>query len=130
MNNHIHLIVRLEPGADLSKFLKQVFLAYYAFYRNKHDYSGHLFQGRFKNIIIETRTYLLQCGKYIELNPVRAKIVRHPGDYRFSSFLYYAEGRHDPLVKRNPCYEALGNTEAERRIAYKALFIDREHVEF
>jgi len=128
MNNHIHLIVRLERGADLSKFLKQVFLAYYAFFRNKHDYSGHLFQGRFKNIIIETSSYLLQCGKYIELNPVRAKIVRRPGDYQFSSFSYYAEGRHDPLLLRNPCYESLGNTEGERRIAYKALFIDPERV--
>ncbi len=129
MNNHIHLIVMLEPFADLSKFLKQVFLAYYSFYRIKHEYSGHLFQGRFKNIVIDTRSYLLQCGKYIELNPVRAKIVRHPSEYEHSSYDYYAEGRHDPLITRDPTFDLLGDSEEERRAAYRALVIDPKLVD-
>ncbi len=88
MNNHIHLIVRLEPQANLSRFIKQVLLAYYSLFKNKHEYAGHLFQGRFKNIIIETQAYLIQCGKYIELNPVRAGIVIYPSDYAFSSYRF------------------------------------------
>ena len=124
MNTHIHLIVRLEPGADLSKFLKQVFLAYYSFFRNEHDYSGHLFQGRFKNLIIDSEGYLIRCGKYIELNPVRARMVSHPSEYEYSSFSYYAEGLFDPLVTPDPYYESLGRSDALRQKAYRAMFID------
>ncbi len=124
MNTHIHLIVRLNPTADLSRFFKQVFLAYHCYFRRRHEYVGHLVQGRFKSIIIETERYLLQCGKYVELNPVRAKIVPDPGDYKFSSYNYYARSRHDPLVTPNPCFSKLGNSERERRISYEGLFID------
>jgi len=124
MNNHIHLIIRLDPGADLSRFLKRVLLAYYSFFRNRHGYVGHLFQGRYKSIIIDTQGYLIQCGKYIELNPVRAGLVFGPGDYRYSSYLYYAEGLYDALVTPDPSFASLGRDEATRRSLYKNLFID------
>lgn len=124
MDNHIHLIVRLEPGAALSRFLKQVFLAYHAFFRNRHEYVGHLVQGRFKSIIIDTSGYLIHCGKYIELNPVRARIVADPGDYGFSSFRYYAHGLYDPLVTPDPCFAGLAEDERARQAAYRRLFID------
>ena len=128
MNNHIHLVVRLEPNADLSRFLKQVFLAYYSLFRNKHDYVGHLVQGRFKSIVIDTEGYLIQCGKYIELNPVRAKIVTNPGDYEFSSYRYYVEGLYDPLITPDPGFAGLGKDEAARHLAYRRLVIDEEMV--
>jgi putative transposase len=124
MDNHIHLIVRLERGGALSRFLKQVFLAYYCLFRNKHEYVGHLVQGRFKGIIIDTEGYLIQCGKYIELNPVRAKIVTHPGDFQFSSYRYYAQGLYDPLIAPNPSFMGLAKDEAGRQTAYRGLFID------
>jgi REP-associated tyrosine transposase len=124
MNNHIHLIVRLNPSGNLSRFLKQVFLAYHSYFKRRHEYIGHLVQGRFKSIIIETEEYLLQCGKYIEMNPVRAKIVSRPGDYKFSSYNSYAQSQYDPLVTPNPCFTSLGKDERERRSAYRSLFID------
>lgn len=124
MNNHIHLIVSLNPAANLSRFLKQVFLAYHCYFRHRHEYVGHLVQGRFKSLLIETERYLLQCGKYIEMNPVRAKIVSNPGDYKFSSYNYYARSRYDPLITPNPSFSKLGNNESERRISYQGLFID------
>ncbi len=128
MDNHVHLVIRLETGADLSRFLKQVFLAYYSLFRNKHDYVGHLVQGRFKGIIIDTEGYLIQCGKYIELNPVRAKIVARPEDFQFSSYRYYAQGRHDPLITPNPSFVALAKDEAARQAAYRRLFIDEKMI--
>jgi putative transposase len=124
MNNHMHLIVRLEPDGELSRFLKQVFLAYYCLFRNKHEYVGHLVQGRFKGLVIDSEGYLIQCGKYIELNPVRAKIVAYPGDYEFSSYRYYAEGLYDPLITPNPSFAGLAKDEAARQEAYKRLLID------
>lgn len=124
MDNHVHLIVRLEPGGDLSRFLKQVFLAYFAYFRNRHEYVGHLVQGRFKSLIIDTSYYLIQCGKYIELNPVRAQIVTAPDDYQFSSYRYYAKGLYDPLVTPDPCFKSLAADEKARQAAYCSLFIN------
>lgn len=67
MNNHIHLIVWLNAHTTLSRFMKQVNLSYFKYFRKSYDYCGHLWQDRFKSNIINTDSYLLQCGKYIEL---------------------------------------------------------------
>jgi putative transposase len=128
MDNHFHLVVRLDRGADLSRFLKQVFLAYYSLYRNNHEYVGHLFQGRFKSLLIDTEGYLVQCGKYVELNPVRAGIVTNPEDYPFSSCRYYAWGIDDPLITPDPSYLSLADSESERQALYRELFIDAKMV--
>ena len=125
MGNHFHLIVRVRSKEDLSRFLKQVFVAYYRFFENHHEYAGHLFQGRFKSIIIDARSYLIQCGRYIENNAVRAKRVTDPYDYRYSSYRYYACGTFDPLVTPDPLYADLGKTESERQDAYRRLVINK-----
>ena len=124
MNNHVHLIIQVSDAMNLSRFMKQVFLAYYQFFRNEHDYVGHLVQGRFKSIIIDSESYFLQCGKYVELNPVRGGIVRNPADYPFSSFNYYAQGAADGLVDPNPLYLTMGRTERERQSRYINLVVD------
>lgn len=128
MGNHFHLIVHVEPGGDLARFMKQIFLAYYYLFKNNHTYVGHLFQGRFKSLIIDSQVYLIQCGKYIELNPVRAKIVADPRDYVHSSYGYYAQGTYDPVVTPDPLYAGLGDTGQERQAAYRRLAIDREAI--
>lgn len=85
MNNHVHLIVWVSCASKLSKFMKQVNLSYFNYYKKLYGYWGHIWQGRYKSNIIETDSYLLHCGKYIELNPVRAGIVTQPCEYAFSS---------------------------------------------
>ena len=109
MNNHIHLIVWLGQNSNLPRLMKQISLTYYHYYRKKHDYCGHLWQGRYKSIIIESDRRVLGCGKYIELNPVRARIVERPEQFQFSSYRYYALGQQDSLVTPNPAYESLGS---------------------
>jgi putative transposase len=64
--------------------------------------------------------YLLQCMRYIELNPVRAGLVGDAADYRWSSYRANALGRDDPLVRPHPCYYALGRTLQARRAAWRA----------
>ena len=81
--------------------MKQVNFSYFHYFKRQNKYSGHLWQGRFKNSIIENDSYLLQCGKYIELNPVRAAIVNRPEDYPYSSYKYYAYGKEDKLLTEN-----------------------------
>ena len=68
------------------------------------------------------RSLLLACCRYIELNPVRAGMVRHPRDYRWSSFRAHADGQIDPLVSDHPVYRALGRGAEARQGAYRALF--------
>lgn len=124
MDNHVHLIVWLNSNSKISKFIKQLNLSYFYYYHKRYDYTGHLWQGRFKSNIVDSDAYLLQCGKYIELNPVRAGIVDLPEQYAFSSFLHYSKGKPDSVVTDDPVYLGLSSSEKERRKAYNDFVID------
>jgi len=76
MNNHFHLIVQ-TPKANLSQFMRQFNVSYTAFYNRRHKRVGHLYQGRFKAILVEAGSYLLELSRYVHLNPVRIKTWRH-----------------------------------------------------
>ena len=128
MDNHVHLILWLSVDAMLSRFMKQVNLSYVHHYRRRYGYSGHFWQDRFKSNIIDLDSYLLQCGKYIELNPVRAGIVTSPWQYRFSSYRHYAYGRPDLLVADSPAYLGLSQTEEGRRKSYIDFVVDERMI--
>lgn len=105
MSNHVHFLV--EPLAEgvLSKFIQCLTISHTRRSNTRHGTVGHLWQGRFKSIPIETDAYLLQCGRYIELNPVRAGTVSHPSFYPWSSYHFYASGEDDGITERNSLYE-------------------------
>ena len=124
MDNHIHLILRLNPESKLSRFMKQVNLTYFHYYRKLYCYFGHFWQDRFKSNIIEIDSYLLQCGKYIELNPVKAGIVNYAGDYSFSSYNFYAKGRPDTLITPSPAYLGLADSTVSRQKQYIDFVVD------
>lgn len=124
MDNHPHLIVWLKYESRLSKFMKQLSLSYYSYYKKAYGYSGHLWQGRFKSNIIDTDSYLLQCGKYIEINPVRAGMVNSPAEYIFSSYNFYAYGKPDSLLTPSPAYLALSDSPEMRRKYYIEFVVD------
>jgi putative transposase len=95
MSNHIHLVVWLNDKCNLSRFMKQVNLSYFYYYKRNYGYCGHFWQDRFKSNIVETDSYLLQCGKYIELNPVKAGIVSISASlYPAAGHGYRRPGRH------------------------------------
>ena len=119
MNNHVHLIISLHKNSTLARYMKQVNLSYFHYFKRQNKYSGHLWQGRFKNSIIENDSYLLQCGKYIELNPVRAAIVKRPEDYPYSSYKYYAYGKEDKLLMKNILYNSLGKSMEQKQEEYR-----------
>ena len=124
MDNHLHLILYLKPESTLSKFMKQVNLTYFHYYRKAYGYFGHFWQDRFKSNIIEMDSYLLQCGKYIELNPVRAGITSHPAEYRFSSYSFYAKHQKDTLLTPSPAYLALSDSGIVREKQYIDFIVD------
>lgn len=119
MPNHVHLVLQAAVGQELSRAMLSANLTYSLFYRRAHRYTGHLWQGRFKSLLIDRDSYLGECGRYIELNPVRAGLVQDPANYPWSSYRAYAEGKPDALLTRNPLYEGLGRTTAERQLRYR-----------
>ena len=85
MSNHYHLLVE-TPDANLSKAMQWVNVSYATYFNKKHRRHGHLFQGRFKAILIDADVYLKHLSRYIHLNPVRAKMVSSPSAYHWSSY--------------------------------------------
>ena len=85
MSNHYHLLVE-TPDANLSKAMQWVNVSYATYFNKKRRRHGHLFQGRFKAILIDADAYLKHLSRYIHLNPVRAKMVSSPVAYQWSSY--------------------------------------------
>lgn len=85
MTNHFHLLVE-TPKANLSKAIQWVNVSYATYFNRKRRRNGHLFEGRFKSIVVDADEYLKHLSRYIHLNPVRANIVQSPGEYPWSSY--------------------------------------------
>ena len=85
MDNHYHLLIQ-TPDGNLSKGMRQLNGVYTQFSNRRHQRIGHLFQGRFKAILVDSDAYLLELARYVVLNPVRARIVKRPGDWPWSSY--------------------------------------------
>lgn len=95
MGNHYHLLLRTDK-ANLSKSMQWLGTAYTTRFNVRHSRNGHLFQGRYKSIIVENDSYLLQLSYYIHRNPLRAGSVKRLIDYRWSSYPAYAYNRRQP----------------------------------
>jgi len=96
MTNHYHLLLE-TPSGNLSKIMQHINGAYTSYFNVKRNRSGHLFQGRYKAIIIEADEYARELSRYIHLNPVRANIVAKPEEYQWSSYLDYIGSRKCPV---------------------------------
>lgn len=85
MSNHYHLMIE-TPEANLSKGMRHLNGVYTQYYNRRHGRVGHLYQGRFKSILLEKQSHLLELSRYVVLNPVRAEMVRSAKDWRWSSY--------------------------------------------
>jgi len=119
MANHFHLLGQIVQGPHLPKLMQCFLFEYSRWYRKQTGYLGHLWQGRYKSLLIEMESYFLECGRYIERNPLRAKLVTRAEDYPWSSYRHYAFGRADPLVDDDPYYAGLGPDPAARQQRYR-----------
>ena len=88
MSNHYHLLLE-TPDGNLSQIMRHINGAYTNYYNTKRNRAGHLFQGRYKAILVEADGYAAELSRYIHLNPVRARMVGEPEAYRWSSFKAY-----------------------------------------
>lgn len=127
MTNHVHLLA--TPGHEHGIFhmMQDLGRKYVRYINNAYQRSGTLWEGRFKASLVDSQAYLLTCMRYIELNPVRACMVSHPGEYRWSSYACTAAGGVDKLITSHPIYEALDGVVERQRYLYRELF--RVHME-
>ena len=95
MNNHYHLLLK-TPRGNLSKVMHHINGAYTTYFNTQWNRVGHLFQGRFKAILVDADEYACELSRYIHLNPVRAAIVSTPGEYGWSSYLAYTGRKKVP----------------------------------
>lgn len=124
MPNHTHLLVRTKKAKDFSIFMKKLNLSYFYHYKQSYGWVGHFWQDRYKSQTVGKDEYFIQCGKYIELNPVRAKIVKNPEDYQYSSYRFYADGIKNNLITEDFLYSELGKNIKQRRKRYAEMVID------
>lgn len=121
MTNHVHLLVTPQAPGAASRMMQMLGRRYVGCFNARYGRSGTLWEGRFKSCLVDTDAYLLRCYRYIELNPVRARMVAAPGDYRWSSYRHNAYGVADPLVTPHAGFVALGTETQSRQSAYAAL---------
>ena len=95
MSNHYHLLIQ-TPEGNLSKGMRQLNGIYTQSYNRRHRKTGHLFQGRYKAILVDQDSYLLELSRYIVLNPVKAGIVKRAGNWQWSSYLAMTGQRESP----------------------------------
>mgnify|MGYP001577051248 CR=1 FL=1 len=122
MTTHVHVLCTPGDSDGISRMMQYVGRYYVPYINNQYGTRGTLWEGRYKASLVQEDRYLLTCMRYIEQNPVRAGMVAHPRQYRWSSYRANGEVRDDPLVTPHGRYLALGRTAARRREAYRALF--------
>lgn len=122
MTNHVHLLITPLTTYSLSEVMQSLGRRYVRFINTTYHRSGTLWEGRFKASIVDSEAYLLSCMRYIELNPVRASMVNHPAEYRWSSYAANALGQKDIMVTPHPLYTALDKIASQRQHAYRELF--------
>ena len=119
MTNHYHLIIE-TPEKNLSKIMHHINSSYTTYTNIKRKRSGHLLQGRFKSIIVDKDSYLLELSRYLHLNPVRAKMAQLPGDYPYSSYGSYTTAAGDKLVTTTTILKMLAPKPDAAREKYRS----------
>jgi len=96
---------------------------YVRYVNDRYYRTGTLWEGRYKACLVDNESYLLRCYRYIELNPLRARMVAIPDDYAWSSFACNALGAANPLIRPHASYLSLGADPLERCNAYHAFVL-------
>jgi putative transposase len=127
MTNHVHLLVTPSNTRGVSAMMQALGRRYVRYFNHQYRRTGTLWEGRFKSGPVQSEKYLLQCYRYIELNPVRADMVNEPSAYAWSSYRCNGLGIESGLCTPHDEYLKLGKSQDNRLRAYRALF--KAHVD-
>lgn len=122
MTNHVHLLITPERKESAAMLMKHLGQRYVQYINRTYNRSGTLWEGRFRSCLTQSSNYVLSCYQYIELNPVRANMVKHPRDYPWSSYCVNAEEKTSDLITPHEEYLSLAQCEQLRQQAYRDLF--------
>jgi len=129
MGNHIHLAIQVSD-IPLSRIMQNLSFRYTRWINSRHKRMGHLFQGRYKALLVDKDRYLLELVRYIHLNPVRAGLVGTPADYEWSGHRAYLGQEHIPWLTCDTVLAQFGNTVKACREQYASFVmgaIDEKH---
>jgi putative transposase len=121
VDTHYHLLATPADADSLTGTMKELGERYVRYFNDRHHRSGTLWNGRYRSLLIHDDRYWLTCLRYIEQNPVRAKMVRAPEAYRWSSYRLHALGEEADWLTPHWLYLALGSTPQERQLAYQSI---------
>lgn len=124
MHNHVHLL--METGHfPLSRIMQRLTGGYTQYFNRRHGLTGHLFQGRYKAILCDKDSYLLELTRYLHLNPVRVKAVQDPAQYPWSTYrAYLGKGDGRECVEAGEVLAHFGNSDSEARKHYRRFVLD------
>lgn len=129
MDNHYHILIE-TPDSNLSMGMRQLNGVYTQEYNRRHSKPGHLFQGRYKSVLVQKENYLLELCRYIVLNPVRAKMVNRPEDWKWSSYMATAGLRDVPKhLTVDWILNQFGSKKTTAQRRYKAFVMEVGHKE-
>ncbi len=127
MDNHYHVIIR-TLDARLQEIMHRVNNKYSKYYNYKNKRTGHVFEKRYKGILVKDEKYLLSLLRYIHQNPVRAKMCKRVKDYRWSSDSYYRKNKQNEIVDIDYILNIFSNKRNEA-IKYYIRFMDADEME-
>ncbi|WP_417685409.1 transposase [Pseudidiomarina gelatinasegens] len=119
MRNHFHFLLTPRQPKTISGFMQKLKGSYTQFYNRKYKRTGTIWEQRFKQLLADGERYILELYRYIELNPVRAGMVRGPKQYHWSSFHTNAWGVASQGLIEHPLYTLLGDNPETRQAAYR-----------
>lgn len=123
MPNHFHALIQISQR-PLSKVMQSVLYRYTRYYNQRYHKAGHLFQGRYKAILCDKESYLLELVRYIHLNPVRAQMVTDPKTYPWSSHRMYLEGKATQEVAVEEILSQWSKRRRQAIVAYEEFVLD------
>lgn len=122
MTNHVHLLMTPKEATGISSVMQSIGCRYVQYINKTYKRTGTLWEGRHKASLINAEDYLLLCMRYIELNPVRASMVKHPADYKWSSYRANAQAERSRLITGHEVYITIDANALKRLEAYRDLF--------
>lgn len=122
MTDHVHLLVTPDDAQGIGQTMQALGRRYVCYVNKTYRRMRTLWDGRYKASLVDSDNYLPTCMSYIELNPVRAQVVSHPGEYRWSSCGFNVQEFENEYLTPHGIYQDLGGSPSERCRGYRELF--------
>lgn len=119
MTNHVHLLMNPMDSDGISRVMQHIGRVYVCYFNKRYRRTGTLWEGRHKASLIQENEYFLACCRYIELNPVKVRMVNRPEDYPWSSYPGNALRESNALITTHPLINAMGSKDIPYSIAYQ-----------